>query len=77
MAVKPVCKRCEQPHWNLVPCAEVGIANEMEQQAAEKRARLTVVPVYRSGKDREPKDNLRTLVQQAPGVFVRNRPDAA
>lgn len=70
MAMKPVCPRCSRPHWRFVPCAEVDAADELD-------ARKQVVPVYRSGLERVPRDGLRTLVQQAPNVFVRKRPDDA
>lgn len=68
-ALKPVCGRCGEEHWRFVPCAEVDAANELE---ARKQA-LKVVPEYRTGKDREPRDRLLTLVQQAPNVFVHKR----
>lgn len=78
MAEKPVCGKCGVAHWRFVPCAEAGVANEMEEARARRRERMTVRPVWRSDTDREWGDRLDTYTTSAgPGarVFWRRRHD--
>ena len=74
MAVKPVCSRCSKPHWRFVSCDKADEANQADAELDAAREAKKVIPIYRSYLEREPKDQLTTLVQQAPGVFVKKRP---
>lgn len=61
MREKPTCKRCGLPHWMFVPCAELEAQTALE----ERKDALKVIPVWRTGPDRELID---------PNVFFHKRP---
>lgn len=70
---KPVCRRCGQKHWRFVGCEQVEVveAREVEKAVAVEKAR--VIPEFRTRREQEPRDVMRTVTRQATNVFVRER----
>lgn len=68
---KPVCRKCSRPHWPFVGCEQVDQVDQrdIEKAAAVESAR--VIPEFRTARDREPRDVMRTVRRQATNVFVK------
>jgi hypothetical protein len=63
---KPVCKKCELPHWRFQKC-------ELADGYVAPPKPVMPVPVFHSHSDRRLGSRLTTLDQTAPSTFMRKR----
>lgn len=68
---KPLCSKCGQQHWRFHGCEQVEAVEQAEVAKAAAVESARVIPEFRTDRDREPRDVMRTVRRQATNVFVK------